>query len=48
MEKEGVVNLGRALLENLHPSQMVKSDKMKTNTPTSYYYAIFLYKDDKS
>ena len=32
--EEGVVNLGRALLENLHPSQMVKSDKMKTNTPT--------------
>lgn len=32
--EEGVVNLGRALLENLHPSQMVKSDKMKENTPT--------------
>lgn len=32
--EEGVANLGRALLENLHPSQMVKSDKMKENTPT--------------
>lgn len=32
--EEGVANLGRTLLENLHPSQMVKSDKMKENTPT--------------
>ena len=32
--EEGVRNLGRALLENLHPSQMVKSDKLKEKTPT--------------
>ena len=32
--EEGVKNLGKALLENLHPAQMVKSDKMKVNTPT--------------
>ncbi|MGL4687657.1 MAG: ABC transporter substrate-binding protein [Fusobacteriaceae bacterium] len=31
---EGVKSLGGALLENLHPSQMVKSDKNKINRPT--------------
>lgn len=31
---EGVKSLGGALLENLHPSQMVKSDKKKINRPT--------------
>lgn len=31
---EGVSALGRTLLENLHPSQMVKSDKFKQNVPT--------------
>ncbi|MBR8700547.1 hypothetical protein IX317_000971 [Fusobacterium sp. DD29] len=32
--EDGVKSLGKALLENLHPAQMVKSDKMKVNTPT--------------
>ena len=32
--KEGVQALGKALLENLHPAQMVKSDMKKINTPT--------------
>lgn len=30
---EAVRKLGRTLLQNLHPSQMVKSDKMKSNKP---------------
>ena len=30
---EGVKKLGRSLLESLHPSQMVKSEKKKTNRP---------------
>lgn len=30
---EGVEKLGRSLLESLHPSQMVKSDKKKRNRP---------------
>ena len=30
---EGVAKLGRSLLESLHPSQMVKSEKKKTNRP---------------
>ena len=30
---EGVKKLGMTLLESLHPSQMVKSDKMKNNRP---------------
>ena len=30
---EGVKKLGRSLLESLHPSQMVKSDRKKTNRP---------------
>ncbi len=30
---EGVVKLGRSLLESLHPSQMVKSDKKSNNKP---------------
>ena len=32
--KKGVKALGKALLENLHPAQMVKSDMKKINTPT--------------
>lgn len=32
--KEGIKALGKTLLENLHPSQMVKSDKKKENVPT--------------
>lgn len=32
--KEAVSKLGKALLQNLHPSQMVKSDKFKENIPT--------------
>lgn len=31
---EGVRSLGKSLLENLHPAQMVKSDKKKENVPT--------------
>ncbi len=31
--KEGVEKLGRSLLEDMHPSQMVKSDKKKGNRP---------------
>ena len=30
---EGVRKLGRSLLESMHPSQMVKSDRKKTNKP---------------
>lgn len=30
---EGVIKLGRSLLESLHPSQMVKSDKKRDNKP---------------
>ncbi len=30
---EGVAKLGRSLLESLHPSQMVKSEKKSTNRP---------------
>jgi ABC-type Fe3+ transport system substrate-binding protein len=30
---EGVAKLGRSLLESLHPSQMVKSDRKKENKP---------------
>lgn len=30
---EGVVKLGRSLLESLHPSQMVKSEKKRDNRP---------------
>ena len=30
---EGVVKLGRSLLESLHPSQMVKSEKKSNNRP---------------
>ncbi len=30
---EGVKKLGRSLLESMHPSQMVKSDRKKTNKP---------------
>ncbi|MDA3811404.1 MAG: ABC transporter substrate-binding protein [Spirochaetaceae bacterium] len=32
--KEGVEKLGRSLLDSMHPSQMVKSDKKKGNKPT--------------
>lgn len=32
--EDGVEKLGKALLQNLHPAQMVKSDKLKENTPT--------------
>lgn len=32
--KEAVTKLGKSLLQNLHPSQMVKSDKFKENVPT--------------
>lgn len=31
--KKGIEELGKALLENLHPAQMVKSDKKTINTP---------------
>lgn len=32
--KEAVTKLGKSFLQNLHPSQMVKSDKFKENVPT--------------
>lgn len=32
--ENGIKALGKTLLENLHPSQMVKSDKKKENIPT--------------
>lgn len=32
--EDGVEKLGKALSQNLHPAQMVKSDKLKENTPT--------------
>lgn len=32
--EEAVSKLGKSLLQNLHPSQMVKSDKFKENVPT--------------
>lgn len=47
--EDGVRALGEALLENLHPSQMVKSDKMKENTPTVTimpYFFTKMIKDD--
>lgn len=31
--KESISKLGKSLLQNLHPSQMVKSDKFKENVP---------------
>ncbi len=31
--EDGVKKLGRTLLQNMHPSQMVKSDKLKVNVP---------------
>ena len=31
---EGVKKLGRSLIQNLHPAQMVKSDRMTVNKPT--------------
>lgn len=31
--EDGVRKLGRTLLQNMHPSQMVKSDKLKVNVP---------------
>jgi len=31
--EDGVKKLGRTLLQNMHPSQMVKSNKLKTNVP---------------
>ena len=31
--EEGVRNLGKTLLQNMHPSQMVKSDRKKDNKP---------------
>lgn len=31
--EEGVTKLGRSLLQSMHPSQMVKSDRMKTQRP---------------
>lgn len=32
--EDGVKKLGRTLLQNMHPSEMVKSDKLKVNVPT--------------
>lgn len=32
--EDGVRKLGRTLLQSMHPSQMVKSDKLKVNVPT--------------
>ncbi|UUV19425.1 ABC transporter substrate-binding protein [Fusobacteria bacterium ZRK30] len=31
--EDGVKKLGKTLLQNMHPSQMVKSDKLKANVP---------------
>jgi ABC-type Fe3+ transport system substrate-binding protein len=31
--EDGVKKLGKTLLQNMHPSQMVKSDKLKVNVP---------------
>lgn len=31
--EDGVKKLGKTLLQNMHPSQMVKSNKLKTNVP---------------
>ncbi len=45
---EGAVSqLGKSLLEDLHPSQMVKSDKKKTNRPTVTIMPYFFTKMTK-
>ena len=38
---EGVKKLGKSLIQNLHPAQMVKSDRMTVNRTYSYNYALF-------
>ncbi|MGY0395327.1 ABC transporter substrate-binding protein [Fusobacterium sp. SYSU M8A802] len=49
--EEGIEKLGKALLQNLHPAQMVKSDKLKENTPTVTimpYFFTKMIKEDGS
>lgn len=47
--KKGVKQLGKNLLENLHPAQMVKSDKKKENIPVvtimPYFFTKMIKKD---
>lgn len=42
--EEGVRNLGRSLLESMHPAQMVKSDKQKIKRPTITIMPFFFSK----
>ncbi len=49
--KEAVTKLGKSLLQNLHPSQMVKSDKFKENVPAVTimpYFFTKMIKDNSS
>ncbi len=49
--KEAVTKLGKSLLQNLHPSQMVKSDKFKENVPVVTimpYFFTKMIKDNSS
>ncbi|WP_300359649.1 ABC transporter substrate-binding protein [Fusobacterium sp.] len=49
--KEAVKKLGKSLLQNLHPSQMIKSDKFKENIPTVTimpYFFTKMIKEDSS
>ena len=45
--EDAVAQLGRSLLEDLHPSQMVKSDKKKTNRPAITIMPYFFTKMTK-
>jgi len=45
--EDGVKKLGKSLIQNLHPSQMVKSDRMKINKPTVTIMPYFFTKMTK-
>ncbi|MEN8223094.1 MAG: ABC transporter substrate-binding protein [Acidobacteriota bacterium] len=45
--EDAVAQLGKSLLEDLHPSQMVKSDKQKTNRPAITIMPYFFTKMTK-
>lgn len=45
--EEGVRKLGKSLTQNLHPAQMVKSDRMKINKPTVTIMPYFFTKMTK-
>lgn len=45
--EEGVKKLGKSLTQNLHPAQMVKSDRMKINKPTVTIMPYFFTKMTK-